>query len=881
MRDVRGQIFARVASALAHRYHLERELGAGGMATVYLARDLKHERDVAIKVLRPELAASLGADRFFREIHVAAQLQHPHILTLIDSGEADGLLYYVMPYVDGESLRAKLAREGELPVTETVRVLRDVSDALSHAHAHGVVHRDVKPENVMLSGRHALVMDFGVAKAVSEAAGRQSLTSVGVAVGTPAYMAPEQAAADAHLDHRADIYALGVLGYEMLTGRAPFARATAQATLAAQVTEAPEAVSKHRPGIPAGLGALIMRCLEKRPADRWQSASEILRQLEGLATPVEGTAAAVRPWRGPRSWVVGVAVVTLLAGAVLVGSRARWRPPHRQPKLAQLTFRQGVQQYPAWSPDGKQLAYTAEAGGVRKIFLKRPDAGQETQLTGGQYDDLQPAWSPDGQAVLFVRAQRPSVRLEPGDVFGEYEGGDIWALDLRSRQEVKLLENGFDPAYSPDGRHIALDASWAGPRRIWVVDNRGHNPQQVTADTSEAVSHVRPHWSPDGTKVVFQNIERTNFNTRIVDLASGRTVRVTTGLFHDLNPVWAPGGKLIYFTSDRGGGYNLWRVPVGSDGSPSDLPQQVTNGGGQDVDPAISADGTRLAFAILRQNADIWRLPVSRESGKPTGPPEAVIATTREDSRGAWSPDLTRIVFNSDRGGQMNIWLYALADGSTRQLTQGSGGDFQPNWSPDGTRIVFFSSRSGTLNIWTVAVEGGQLAQLTRTPSIDVNPFFSPDGNRIAYQSDRSGRLEVWIMNADGSDARQLTSTGVMGHFLRWTADGRAVVFRCPCGGKPRTLQVPVVGGTPEPVGEVVGGSHMSFSPDHSRIMDVVGHKTLWVSPLRAGKPEKVFTFDDPDVRIDYPVWSPDGKWVLFDRFRPQGGDIWVIQDFE
>ncbi len=209
----------RLKTALADRYAIERELGSGGMATVYLAEDLKHHRKVAVKVLRPELAAALGPERFHREIQIAARLTHPHILTLIDSGDADGFLYYVMPYIEGQSLRDKLAHEGELPIAEAVRVLRDVVDALDHAHKHGVVHRDIKPDNVMLSERHALVTDFGVAKAVSEATGAQQLTTEGVALGTPAYMSPEQAAADKHIDHRADIYAVGAVAYELLTGR--------------------------------------------------------------------------------------------------------------------------------------------------------------------------------------------------------------------------------------------------------------------------------------------------------------------------------------------------------------------------------------------------------------------------------------------------------------------------------------------------------------------------------------------------------------------------------------------------------------------------------------------------------------------------------------
>src|SRR3954447_23542236 len=273
-------------AALAGRYTLERELGAGGMATVYLAQDLRHERKVALKLLREELSASLGKERFLREIKVAAALQHPHILPLYDSGAVDNLLYYVMPYVDGPSLRDKLAKEGELPIGEAARILRDVADALTEAHRHGVVHRDLKPENVMLRGRHALVMDFGVAKALSEATGRQSLTTVGVALGTPTYMAPEQAVADPHVDHRADIYAFGVVAYELLAARPPFTGTNPQQILAAHVTAAAEPVTIHR-SMPPALAALVMRCLEKRPADS-------LAERRGADHPARGGADAER-----------------------------------------------------------------------------------------------------------------------------------------------------------------------------------------------------------------------------------------------------------------------------------------------------------------------------------------------------------------------------------------------------------------------------------------------------------------------------------------------------------------------------------------------------------------------------------------------------------
>ena len=280
----------RLQAALGESYRIERELGGGGMSRVFLAVETALGRHVVVKVLPPEMAAGVNIERFRREIQLAASLQHPHIVPLHAAGQSGDIFYYTMPLVEGESLRAKLAREGELPVGEVIRVLRDVVDALAYAHAHGVVHRDIKPDNILLSGNHALVTDFGVAKAVSAASGSSSLTSLGVALGTPAYMAPEQAAADPHVDHRADLYAVGAVAYEMLCGRPPFTGMSPQQVLAAHVTLAPEPPTAHRPSVPPGLNAMVMRCLEKKPADRVQRAEELLTQLEAMATPSGGMA---------------------------------------------------------------------------------------------------------------------------------------------------------------------------------------------------------------------------------------------------------------------------------------------------------------------------------------------------------------------------------------------------------------------------------------------------------------------------------------------------------------------------------------------------------------------------------------------------------------
>jgi tetratricopeptide (TPR) repeat protein len=320
-------LFERLQTALGDTYRLDKELGGGGMSRVFLADEKALNRKVVIKLLPPEMAGGVNIDRFEREIQLAASLQHPHVVPLLTAGSQDDLLYYVMPFIEGESLRAKLAREGELPVGETLRILRDVADALAYAHRHKVVHRDIKPDNVLIADDHALVTDFGVAKAVTDSTGGQSLTSMGVALGTPAYMSPEQAAASPQVDHRADIYALGALAYEMLCGRPPFSGANPQQVLSAHVTQAPDPCTTHRTSVPPALNELVMRCLAKLPADRWQRADELKTQFDSMATPPSGgmtptgtqpVAAAPSGAAGP----VGLAALTPAKVAALFGAGA-------------------------------------------------------------------------------------------------------------------------------------------------------------------------------------------------------------------------------------------------------------------------------------------------------------------------------------------------------------------------------------------------------------------------------------------------------------------------------------------------------------------------------------------------------------------------------
>jgi serine/threonine-protein kinase len=884
-----------LAAALVGRYAIERELGQGGMATVYLARDLRHERLVALKVLRPELAASLGPERFLREIKLAAQLQHPHILPLHDSGEAVGFLYYVMPYVEGESLRARLARQGELPVHDALRILIEVTDALAYAHGRGIVHRDIKPDNVLLSGRHALVTDFGVAKAVSEATGRQQLTTAGVALGTPAYMAPEQATADPGVDHRADLYALGVLGYELIAGHPPFSGRTSPEVLAAQVTQPAPPLGALRAACPPMLASVLMRCLEKRPADRWQSADELLAQLEPLLTPSGGsTPATIRVIEGVpppahggprRRWIIPAALL-VVAAAVVAFFLARPAAELRLGRRVQLTLDPGLEIDPALSPDGELLAYVAGPLGATRLYVRQVDGGTPVPLTRPGGFARVPQWSPDGRRLLYISERGLEV---------------IPALGGASRLVVAgERDRWVDGTWSPDGRSVA----YALGDSVFVRPVEGGTIRRV-ARLVEAHSCA---WSPDGhwfacvsgnrnfvTDEDFGNLAASS--VWLLPANGGAPLQVTDDEALNMSPAWLPGGGTLLYISDRDGGRDLYQLHLTRTGRPMAEATRLTTGLNA-ARVSVAANGRRLAYATFTQTANVWSLPIPASGVSSVSRAEPITTGTQLIESFDVSPDERWLAFDSDRGGTPQVYRMPLSGGSeVEQLTSGADPAFAPVISPDGREIAYHAFQRGTRQVFVIPTEGGSPTQVTSGSGHYQNPEWSPDGRALAVlRAYRTPAQALVLVARDGQSRwgapRVLAPLSTAG---AWSPDGRSVLTAMGVVGIPHALAVvrPDAGAAKsaivlpvrDPATEVaaIGFEAYAWSPD-GRVIYFVGRDPrdqavgVYRLPAAGGVPQLAVRFDDPTHR-----WHrTTGLRVRGARFYlnlgDQQGDLWMVE---
>jgi serine/threonine-protein kinase len=798
-------------ASLADRYRLERELGAGGMATVYLAHDLKHDRNVALKVLRPELSAVIGAERFLVEIKTTANLQHPHILALFDSGTVDGTVFYVMPFIEGESLRDRLDREKQLPIADAVQITTEVASALDYAHRHGVIHRDIKPENILLHDGRALVADFGIALAASRTGGGARLTETGMSLGTPHYMSPEQAMGERDLDARTDVYALGCVLYEMLAGEPPFTGPTAQSIVAKVMTATPEPVTTYRKTVPPAVEEAVHTAIEKLPADRFEGPQAFAEALAGTGATrprvMAGGRGGATPW--VRDWR-SIAALFALAGAVswgLVGRQAASDAPAPSQKDYlhlgdSLPPGRGVGTALALSPDGNDLVYISgrsAAGGQPSLAWKRRNRLEPTTIVGTD-NAKWPSFSPDGSRLLFVRAFLMTGALEVAPLAGGSGGrtlvadsvyvGASWGDDgyiyfSRLGSLLRIPENGGPidtltthaqnsnvndrfPLQLPGGRAVLFARQvGSGGNEFMVFDLRSRETRSLGAGHPVAIFQSRiVLYSLDGLTAV-----AAPFDPEALAI-TGEPVVITPALEQSAltiaNVAFSSSGTMVYW-GDAGAATRVLWVDRSGGAREVDPEWRTPNANA----PTLSPDGRRLALSI-GQSIEIKELD--------RGPSSQVVrgSLSRSYSRPMWRPD-GRVLLVYQVGGKDSV--FAVRDdglGGLTPVVEEPRGVAQAIWSPDQQWIVFRTSVEGAngADLYATRADGqGPFLPVATSPGSDVTPAFSPDGRWLAYASDESGSYEVYLRPFPNVNERRIQVSVRGGAQPRWAKASGELFF--------------------------------------------------------------------------------------------------------
>ncbi len=861
-----AELLERLSAALAGHYRVERELGRGGMGVVLLAHDVRHDRKVAVKVLLPDGGPSVNPERFLREIRVTAALQHPNILPLLDSGECDGMMYYVMPFVAGESLRDRLDRQHQLPVDEAVQIAREIADALAYAHSRGFVHRDIKPENILLGAGHALLADFGIAHLLVAAG--EKLTVTGFSVGTPDYMSPEQATGA--FDHRTDIYALACVLYEMLAGTTPFS-GTFQVVMARKSAEPPPGLRVVRDTVPLHVEQAILKALARVPADRFSTGKQFADALAGDSRAL-GISPASRASR--RRWMAAGAVGALMLSGglyVLIAGRpfADSRDLTIGATYVPLTTDPGVEWFPSISPDGQWVVYGGEQDGNRDIYLQSVTGQKPIDLTqDSPAVDDQPAFSPDGERIAF-RSSR--------------DGGGIFVMGRTGEAVRRITDRGFRPTWSPDGKQIAFvtenveinPGNSEGVSQLWVADvNTGAKRRLQSGDA------MQPAWSPHGQRIVYGRRLGTPAVGDIytIDASDGEPVAVTSDAARDWSPTWSPDGRYVYFSSDRGGSMNLWRVAVDErTGKPRGAPEPLTTPATILAHPSFSRDGKRIAYASAQSLINIDRIELDPASGSVRGPPVSVTTGSRQFSTPDPSPDGEFVAYYTLTQPEGDIYV-SRPDGSQRRaVTSDTAIDRMPRWSPDGQWLSFFSNRGGVLQLWRIRPDGSDLRRITTRRS--AYGAWSPDGKHLAAVVGTRGvgdTLAVLDPFAPDDQQPMVLSRGNVGRFFvnNWSPDGRRLVGWLDNLGPPgRGVDVfDIASGTFELVSEF--GEWPVWLPDSRRILFVANGNSFYVLDSRTKQLRKIFE-EKRDV-IGPPRLTRDGRWAFFTR-RVTQSDIWLL----
>jgi hypothetical protein len=803
-------VLSRLNAALSGRYNIERQLGEGGMATVYLARDLKHNRNVALKVLKPELAAVVGAERFLSEIQTTANLQHPNILPLYDSGEADSFLYYVMPYVEGETLRDRLDQERQLPVSEAVRIATAVAAALDFAHEHGVVHRDIKPGNILFQAGQPVVGDFGIALAVG-AGGGARLTETGLSVGTPYYMSPEQATGDQRVGAQSDIYSLGCVLYEMLVGDPPYTGSTAQAVLGQIISGKPVTATEHRAAVPANVDAVLRKSLEKVAADRFATADEMASALEdpnfrhGVAPgAVDPIAAGRLKWVSVAGWGVAAVLAVVLA---VVATRPE---PRMQAGRFAIPTADGGFFFGAATllPDGSGMIWRAPGpSGQRMLWVRHWDETEGTPVRGTEgVGTFGANVSPDETEIVFNTGNASPLRVAPlrgGAVRTVADSSWIGGLWSNDGSAIYYTDNQWGISRVPaEGGESSAVVQGAYPDSVWV-------PLAILP--GERILLAR-HFE-------YPSVERSWIEA--VDLEAGVTTVVTPGT----DPVAVTrSGHLIFGTPDgalMGAPFDAGALELTS--AAAVLVEGIgTHSIAESPLASVSASGT-LLYLPGTAEAELTPVWVDRAGRMDVIDPDWHFPGATVETSVALSPDGTRLAV-TELDERWDVYVKELDDGPRTRLTVEGGR--RATWSSDGQSLYFLTSRDGTSDVWVRTADASRAPQMVLNLEEQINEAFpladgsivfrqgtstgggtdsdifmlgppgdttitplvdgdflewqaavSPDGGWLAYSSNESGRPEVYVRPFPNTQDRRWQVSVDGGEFPVWSRDGGELFF--------------------------------------------------------------------------------------------------------
>ena len=869
-------------------YEILSPLGAGGMGEVYRARDTRLSREAAVKVLPPELSGDTERlARFGQEARSASALNHPNIVTIYDVGSTDSVSYIAMELVEGKTLRELLA-SGPLPARRLLPIAAQIADGLAKAHESGIVHRDLKPENVMINkDGFAKILDFGLAKLAAPSGSAESQlatlagpgTRPGMVMGTVGYMSPEQASGEA-VDFRSDQFSLGSILYEMAAGVRAFQKKTAIETLSAIIRDDPEPIAAVNPQAPAPLRWIVERCLSKEPENRYAATRDLARDLKQTLdhlseTSLETPAMARSRKRPGIGWaavaaVVGAAVVGLAVGKRIGSGSAK--PPAA---LRQLTFGSGLEDEPAFSPDAKFLAYATDERGHLDVVVQPLGGGEPIRVAATDADAAQPAWSPDGTRIAFVSARDHGGRLTATlsvsalEAFSNSGHGDVFLAPALGGAAVKLVEDGYYPSWSPDGKRIAFMSNRDDGVHIWTVSAEGGAPVRLTPAGPDI--DYQPVWSPDGRWIAYgagrpaRGSQNARFNVFVVPAGGGAPSPITEDFVYTARPAWAADSRSIVFAGDQNGIMNLWRVPL-REGRRSGPLARVTLGPGQDTGATISRDGRLLAFSTVNNDQNVWELTVDSGVVRP-------VTHGGSADYAHLSPDGKTLLVSSNQTGSVAIWTADLQGRFLTRLTPGQTLEPEGRWSRDGGRIAWVKE-GGILQIQPV---GSMSAVDTGVPTGAVD--WSPDGRRIALGT-AQGSSEVRVYDLDSKSVKVLTSVNQLVDFPSWSPDGKRIAFQLQRGSIREIWVVASDGGAATALTKDLEDSHPAWSPvDPDTILFLRDHQRMALVSVSTGKVRLLPGTPEGSCILDYPTWSPDGKKIYYTVSR-KTGNLFLLEGF-